>query len=65
MLTDYTGNHSARGIAEIGEILATGLMRLAARKSSVKAAVCGESSLDFSPDQSGHPTPANGRNTDA
>jgi hypothetical protein len=39
---------------EIAEILATGLMRLHARKSSPKSADFGESSVDFSPHQSGH-----------
>ena len=43
-------------IEEIGEILAAGLMRLAVRKSSPNSRDSGESSLDFSPDQSGHPT---------
>jgi hypothetical protein len=41
-------------IAEIAEILATGLMRLQARKSSQTLADTGERLLDFSPDQSGH-----------
>jgi hypothetical protein len=40
---------------EIAEILAAGLMRLQARKSSVKSADFGDSSLHFSPDRSGHP----------
>lgn len=40
---------------EIAEILAAGLMRLQARKSSLKSADFGESSLHFSHDQSGHP----------
>ena len=51
-------------IEEIGEILAAGLMRLAARKSSEKPAAREESSLDFLPNQSGHPNPVNGRDTD-
>jgi hypothetical protein len=38
---------------EIGEILATGLLRLEALKSSRKSAESGESSLHFTPDQSG------------
>lgn len=38
---------------EIAEILAAGLRRLAAQKSSRKPANCGESSLHFSPDRSG------------
>jgi hypothetical protein len=40
-------------LAEITEILAIGLTRLEARKSSSKPAKLGESSLHFSPDQSG------------
>jgi hypothetical protein len=43
-------------IAEIAEILAAGLTRLAARKSSPESADSGERLLDFSPDRSGHPT---------
>jgi hypothetical protein len=41
-------------LAEIAAILAAGLTRLRARKSSGLSAHCGESSLDFTPDQSGH-----------
>jgi hypothetical protein len=41
-------------LAEIAEILAAGLMRLRARKSSRISADGGESSVDFMPDQSGH-----------
>jgi hypothetical protein len=41
-------------IAEIGEILAAGLTRLWARKSSGKSADRGESSLALPADQSGH-----------
>ena len=44
----------AERLDEIAEILAAGLMRLRARQSSRLSADCGESSLDFSPDQSGH-----------
>ena len=40
-------------IAEIGRILARGLIRLRARQSSPNSAHRGESSLDFPPDQSG------------
>lgn len=39
---------------ELAEILAAGLMRLRARKSSQTLPHTGERSLDFSPDQSGH-----------
>jgi hypothetical protein len=40
-------------IVEIAQLLATALLRLEARKSSRKPAEFGESSLHFSPDQSG------------
>jgi hypothetical protein len=40
-------------LTEIADILAAGLTRLAIRKSSRKPADFGESSLHFSPDQSG------------
>jgi hypothetical protein len=45
---------AAERLDEIAEILAAGLIRLRARKSSRISAHHGESSLDFSPDQSGH-----------
>ena len=41
-------------IAEIGQILAQGLMRLRARQSSELSRQNGESSLDFIAHQSGH-----------
>ncbi len=44
-------------LAEIAEILAAGLMRLIAQKSSQISADPRESSLDFSATESGHPTP--------
>lgn len=40
-------------LAELTEILAAGLMRLEARKSSRMSEDLGESSLHFAPDQSG------------
>jgi hypothetical protein len=40
-------------LTEIADILAAGLTRLAVRKSSRKLADFGESSLHFSPEQSG------------
>jgi len=40
-------------VSDLAEILAAGLTRLEARKSSRKPAASGESSLHFSPDQSG------------
>ena len=39
---------------EIGEILAAGLMRLPARKSTPLSPHSGESSIDFAGHQSGH-----------
>ena len=39
---------------EIADILAAGLMRLRAGKSSALSRDGGESSLDYSPDQRGH-----------
>jgi len=44
-------------LVEIAEILAVGLTRLEARKSSRKSAEFGESSLHFTPDQSGDASP--------
>jgi hypothetical protein len=48
---------SADRLAEIAEILATGLMRGLARKSSGKKGLFGESSLDLSAFKSSDPTP--------
>jgi hypothetical protein len=44
----------AERLAELGELLARGVMRLQARKSSRLSADRGDSSVDFLPDQSGH-----------
>ena len=41
-------------LAEIGEILAAGLIRLRARQREAEARRSGESSFDFSGDQSVH-----------
>jgi hypothetical protein len=41
-------------LQKIGEILAVGLMRVLERKSSQTSADGGESSLDFSPGESGY-----------
>jgi len=49
-------------LAEIAQILALGLMRLHAGKSSPLSADCGDSSVDFLPDRSGH-ADAPGRRT--
>jgi hypothetical protein len=51
-------------IGEIANILAAGLMRLVARKSSPIFADTGDSSLDFSATESGHPTPVKRRISD-
>ena len=48
---------AAERLDEIADILAAGLMRLRARKSSPLSHDPGESSLDFSPDQRGHADP--------
>ena len=45
---------AAERLDEIADILAAGLIRLRARKSSALSRDDGESSLDFSPDQRGH-----------
>lgn len=50
-LDDMTGTER---LAELGQILAAGLMRLHARKSSRLSADHGDSSVDFLPDRSGH-----------
>ena len=51
-------------LSELAEILAAGLMRLQARKSSGKSAGSGESSLDCPAHRSGHPNPYDGGNRD-
>ena len=51
-------------VSEIAEIVAAGLMRLMARKSSPISADPGESSLDLSAAESGHPTPVGRRKSD-
>ena len=45
---------AAERLAEIAEILAAGLIRLKARKSSHLSADCGESSLDCAAHRSSH-----------
>ena len=46
-------------LAELAELLARGLIRLHARKSSSLSAERGESFVDFSATRSGHPRVAN------
>jgi hypothetical protein len=48
---------AAERLDEIADILAAGLMRLRARKSSQISGDPGESLLDFSADQRGHARP--------
>ena len=55
---------NAEHLFEIAEILAAGLMRLQARKSSQILPHIGESSLDISPAESGHQIRADRRNSD-
>lgn len=50
-------------LTEIGELLARGLIRLLARKSSPLSADCRDSSLDLPANQSGHATPKAERKT--
>jgi hypothetical protein len=61
ILGEHDTNASER-LAQIGEILALGLQRLIARQSSQLSADCGESSLHFTPDQSGADSPNSGEN---
>jgi len=57
-MPDRTGGlTTAERLAELAEILAAGLMRLRARKSSEFSADRGESSLDCPAHQSGHADP--------
>lgn len=55
---------SSQPLAEVAEILAMGLMRLQARKSSAIFARSKESLLHNLPAKSGHPVPAAGKNAD-
>jgi hypothetical protein len=52
------------GIQEIAEILAAGLLRVRARKSSQVAPLAQENSLDFSLAESGDPAPRKRRTSD-
>ena len=45
---------AAERLDEIADILAAGLIRLHARKSTPLSRDCGEICLDFSPDRRGH-----------
>ena len=57
-------NHADERPTEIAEILAVGLQRALAPKSSEVCGHGGESSLHILPDQSGHPAPVTRRNSD-
>ncbi len=54
----------AERVTEIAEILAAGLMRLVASKSTPNSADTGDSLLDFSPSESGHPAQLRRRTSD-
>ena len=51
-------------LGAIADILAAGLMRILARKSSGKSNQTRDCSLDFSATESGHPMPVSGRTMD-
>jgi hypothetical protein len=58
-------SHTCRDhVVEIAEILAAGLMRVLARKSSGVCTASGESPLDIPATKSGHPTPETRRMSD-
>lgn len=57
-------SEASERVAEIAEILAAGLMRVLAPKSSPISADTGESSLHLSPPESGHRTPIIRRTSD-
>jgi hypothetical protein len=64
MLIEPLCSQNPKYLAEVAEILAAGLMRALARKSSGNGRSTGESSLDFSAIKSGHPTPGGGGGSD-
>jgi hypothetical protein len=65
MMTPRTHpENSAKHLSEISEILAAGLMRLMARKSSQISTDTGDVSLDFSATESAHPTSVDRRISD-
>ena len=53
----------AERLAELGRILAAGLIRIKASKSSPLSADSGESSVDYVPPKSGHATCNSGGTT--
>lgn len=60
--TDAGPQNRGKCVVEVAEILAAGLMRAIARKSSRISPPPRESSLDFTPTESGHPTRAGSEN---
>jgi hypothetical protein len=56
-ILDGPDGETAERLTEVAAILAAGLMRLEARKSSGISAETGESPLHFMPNQSGHANP--------
>ena len=52
---------AAERLDEVAAILACGLVRLRARQSRGVSVALGDSSVDFSPDRSGHAQYPNGR----
>jgi len=52
--TDFSDRNTRQRLAEIGTLLAQALTRLHSRQSSTFVGKSGESSLHFTPDQSGH-----------
>jgi hypothetical protein len=64
MTADVDSLGASERFSELAEILAAAVVRRQARKSSGISAGIGESSLDFSGQQSGHPTPSMAGETD-
>jgi len=60
----FDSSTSKERLGEIADVLAIGLMRVLARKSSGKSNQTRDCSLDFSTTESGHPTPVSGRMMD-
>jgi hypothetical protein len=56
-ILDAPGIDAAERLTEVAEILAAGLKRLQARKSSGLSAQNGENSLHYDASQSGHANP--------
>lgn len=62
--SNFDGENTSQRVADIAEILAAGLIRLSARKSSGKRSESGDSSLDLPAIKSGHPKPIYGGGSD-